>query len=138
MLKEWRNLIKIFFDCALLDYQLPDSNGIHLLQEILHFGGTSSQIIFVAGKGGETIAAQALKAGALDYISKEKLSPELLSQCIHNVIKVHDLELRANQTVKQYKRIVETISEIIFHWILKEIYLLSIRLSVHWALSLKN
>ena len=100
MLKEWRNLIKIFFDCALLDYQLPDSNRIYLLQEILHFGGTSSQIIFVAGKGGETIAAQALKAGALDYISKEKLSPELLSQCIHNVIKVHDLELRANQTEK--------------------------------------
>ena len=131
-------LNKNIFDCALLDYQLPDSNRIYLLQEILHFGGTSSQIIFVAGKGGETIAAQALKAGALDYISKEKLSPELLSQCIHNVIKVHDLELRANQTEKQYKRIVETILEIIFHWILKEIYLLSIRLSVHWALSLKN
>ena len=108
------------------------------LQEILHFGGTSSQIIFVTGKGDETIAAQALKAGALDYISKEKLSPELLSQFIHNVIKVHDLELRANQTEKQYKRIVETISEIIFHWILKEISLLSIRLSVHLALSLKN
>ena len=138
MLKEWRNLIKIFFDCALLDYQLPDSNGIHLLQEILHFGGTSSPIIFVTGKGDETIAAQALKAGALDYISKEKLSPELLSQCIHNVIKVHDLELRANQTEKQYKRIVETISEIIIHWILKEIYLLSIRLAVHLSLNLKN
>ena len=126
------------FDCALLDYQLPDANGIHLLQEILHFGGTSTPIIFVTGKGDEMIAAQALKTGALDYIPKEKLSPELLSQCIHNVIKVHDLELRANQTVKQYKRIVETISEIIFHWILKEIYLLSIRLSVHLALSLKN
>ena len=54
------------------------------------------------------------------------------------MIKVHDLELRANQTEKQYKRIVEIISEIIFHWILKEIYLLSIRLSVHLALSLKN
>ena len=138
MLKEWRNLIKIFFFCALLGYQLPYSNGIHLLQEILHFGGTSSPIIFVTGKGDETIAAQALKAGALDYISKEKLSPELLSQCIHNVIKVHDLELRANQTEKQYKRIVETISEIIIHWILKEIYLLSIRLAVHLALNLKN
>ena len=50
-------LNKNIFDCALLDYQLPDSNRIHLLQEILHFGGTSSQIIFVAGKGGETIAA---------------------------------------------------------------------------------
>lgn len=109
------------YDCALLDYQLPDANGIHLLQEVLHFGGTSTPIIFVTGKGDETIAAQALKTGALDYIPKEKLSPELLSQCIHNVIKVHDLELRANQaeyllveTEKQYKRIVETISEIIF------------------------
>ena len=108
------------------------------MQEFLHFGRTSSLRIFVTRKGDEIIAAQALKAGALDYISKEKLSPELLSQCIHNVIKVHDIELRANQTEKQYKRIVETISENIFHWILKKIYLLSIRLSVHLALSLKN
>jgi PAS domain S-box-containing protein len=114
-------LNKYNFDCALLDYQLPDANGIHLLQEVLHFGGTSTPIIFVTGKGDETIAAQALKTGALDYIPKEKLSPELLSQSIHNVIRVHDLELRANQaeyllveTEKQYKRIVETISEIIF------------------------
>ncbi|MBC8285212.1 MAG: response regulator [Nitrospinae bacterium] len=114
-------LNKKVFDCALLDYQLPDANGIHLLQEILHFGGTSTPIIFVTGKGDEMIAAQALKTGALDYIPKEKLSPEILSQCIHNVIKVHDLELRANQAEyllveneKHYKRIVETISEIVF------------------------
>ncbi len=114
-------LNKNVFDCALLDYQLPDANGIHLLQEVLHFGGTSTPIIFVTGKGDEMIAAQALKTGALDYIPKEKLSPEILSQCIHNVIKVHDLELRANQAEyllveneKQYRRIVETISEVIF------------------------
>ena len=114
-------LNKNVFDCALLDYQLPDANGIHLLQEVLHFGGTSTPIIFVTGKGDEMIAAQALKTGALDYIPKEKLSPELLSQCIHNVIRVHDLELRANQAEfllveneKQYKRIVETVSDIIF------------------------
>jgi len=114
-------LNKNVFDCALLDYQLPDATGINLLQDLLHFGGTNTPIIFVTGKGDEMIAAQALKSGALDYLPKEKLSPELLSQCIHNVIKVHDLELRANQaeyllveTEKQYKRIVETISEIVF------------------------
>jgi hypothetical protein len=43
------------------------------------------------------IAALALKMGALDYIPKQKLSPDLLFQCIQNVIKVHDLELRAQQ-----------------------------------------
>jgi DNA-binding response OmpR family regulator len=79
VLREWRNLIKIFFDCTLLDYQLPDSNGIHLLQEILYFGGTSSPINFVTGKGGETIAAKALKAEALDYISKENVTRAFIS-----------------------------------------------------------
>ena len=85
------------FDCVFLGYQLPDAHGIHLLQEILHFGGTSTPIFFVTGKGDETIAAQALKMRALNYLPKDKLSPDLLSQSIHNVIKVHDLELRANQ-----------------------------------------
>jgi len=41
------------------------------LQEFLHFGRTSSLRIFVTRKGDEIIAAQALKAGALDYIPKE-------------------------------------------------------------------
>ena len=79
-----------------MNYQFPDANGFHLLLEILHFGGTNSPIIFVTGKGDETIIAQALKTGELDYIPKENLSP-FLSQYIHNVNKVHDLELRANQ-----------------------------------------
>lgn len=105
----------------------------------------STPIIFVTGKGDETIAAQALKTGALDYIPKEKLAPELLSQYIHNVIKVHDLDLRANQaeyllveTEKQYKRIVETISEIIFQLDSSKKYLLLIHPFVHLGLSLRN
>ena len=66
------------------------------------------------------IALQALKIGTLDYIPNENI-PDLLSQCIQNVIKVQDLELRANQAEylllefrKQYIRIVDTISEINF------------------------
>jgi FixJ family two-component response regulator len=50
-----------------LGCQIPVANGIQLLQEILHFGGTSTPIIFVTGKGVKIIAAQALKAGVLDY-----------------------------------------------------------------------
>ena len=74
-------LNKKVFDCALLDYHMPDANGIHLLQEVLNFGGKNTPIIFVTGNGDEMVAAQALKSGALDYLPKEKLSPELLTQC---------------------------------------------------------
>ena len=63
------------FDFVLLGCQIPIVNGIQLLQEILHFAGTSAPIFFDTGKGDRMIAAQAIKIGTLDYIPNEKLSP---------------------------------------------------------------
>ena len=59
--------------------QIPVSNGIQLLQEILHFGGTSTPIIFVTGKGDKMIFAQALKAGVLDYIPNKNYPRSFIS-----------------------------------------------------------
>ena len=75
---------------------IPVANGIQLLQEILHFGGTSTPIIFVTGKGDKMIFAQALKAGVLDYIPNKNYPRSFISM-YPNVIKVQDLELRAKQ-----------------------------------------
>ena len=59
--------------------QVPVANGIQLLQEILHFGGTSTPIIFVTGKGDKMITAQALKAGVLDYIPNKNYPQSFIS-----------------------------------------------------------
>ena len=67
------------FDFVLLGCQIPIANGIQLLQEILHFGGTNTPIIFVTGKGDKIIAPPALKTGVLDYIPNENYPRSFIS-----------------------------------------------------------
>ena len=65
------NLIKEqHFDCILSDFQMPGTNGMELL-DILHSKGIDIPFIFLTGQGNEEIAANALRAGAADYYTKE-------------------------------------------------------------------
>lgn len=59
------------FDCIVSDYQMPTSNGLHLLQS-LREKNLEIPFIFLTGQGSEAIAAEALRSGATDYFSKSK------------------------------------------------------------------
>ncbi|WP_242038102.1 PAS domain S-box protein [Tolypothrix sp. FACHB-123] len=71
-------------DVILLDFSLPDDNGLELLQELrVTLNNTQSAVIMLTGQGDEVIAVQAMKNGAQDYIVKDKLTPEVLNSAIH-------------------------------------------------------
>ncbi|MFN6461050.1 MAG: PAS domain S-box protein [Nostoc sp. DedVER02] len=74
-------------DVILLDYQLPDLDGLEFLTK-LQKQTSSNQIsvIMLAGQGDETIAVQAIKSGAHDYLVKGKLTQENLCRTIHRAI----------------------------------------------------
>jgi len=54
------------FDVAILDYQLSDGTGLELLKEI-----EDVACIILTGSGNEVVAAEALRAGAYDYLIKD-------------------------------------------------------------------
>ncbi|MFA5269394.1 MAG: PAS domain S-box protein [Methanoregula sp.] len=62
------------YDAIVSDYQMPDTDGITLLQEIRSAGNTVPFIIFT-GKGREETAIQALNGGA-DFYVRKGLKPE--------------------------------------------------------------
>ena len=58
-------------DVALIDYQLPGMNGLRLLEEIRReFPGTD--VILVTGARDERVAAEAIKLGAKEFLSKDE------------------------------------------------------------------
>lgn len=58
-------------DVIILDYSLPGMNGLEVLREI-NLIDSNTPVIMVTGQGDETIAVEAMKNGAQDYITKIK------------------------------------------------------------------
>ena len=63
--------------CLVLNVHMPGLSGVHLLQ-ILSKDWRTEQIIFMSGQGDIRMCAQALKAGAVDFLTKPWKDSELL------------------------------------------------------------
>jgi FixJ family two-component response regulator len=55
--------------CAVLDVAMPDVDGLEL-QQALFADGAERPIIFVTGKGDVPTSVRAMKAGAVDFLTK--------------------------------------------------------------------
>lgn len=79
-------------DCILLDYQLPDRDGVSLIKQIRKLAGKYVPIIMLTGQGSENVAVNALKEGATDYIIKNKIEPAHLVNVLLVAIKNSQLK----------------------------------------------
>jgi len=57
-------------DVLLLDFQLPGMNALELIKELRQARGIDLPIVVITGQGDESVAVQALKLGAADYLVK--------------------------------------------------------------------
>jgi diguanylate cyclase (GGDEF)-like protein len=87
-------------DVMVVDYRLPDMDGVQLLERIQGLG-LSIPSVMVTGAGNEIIAASAMKHGAMDYIVKdEDTFPKLPDVCA-DVIRKANLAAENERLLKQ-------------------------------------
>ncbi len=88
-------------DLVVLDYNLPDFNGLEFLAHLDQDLKQSLLIIMITGQGSETVAVEAMRTGACDYLDKNRLSPEALLLAIERAF--NKLELRRELKLEQEK-----------------------------------
>ena len=92
------------FDILLLDYRLPDADGIELM-DIIKREGLVIPVIMLTGEGDENIAVKAMKKGAIDYIVKSDLGSKKLSKSVMQIIGLVNFMNRWDTGLKEIGRL---------------------------------
>ncbi len=72
------------YDCVLLDYNLPDGDGLTFLRGI-RGAHIETKVIMITGQQDSEVATQLIEAGAADYIPKALFTPGLLAQSLNRL-----------------------------------------------------
>ena len=97
-------------DLVLLDYSLPDCNGLEILKQLKHASRQDLlPVVMLTGEGNEELAVQAIKSGAQEYLVKGKLTAEILCRTAQNVIARTRLSQQLAQQQEQ-QRLVNAIA----------------------------
>lgn len=104
-------------DCILLDYHLPDLNGLEFLSEL---AGDAAEVpipvILLTGADSAEIAAAAIKRGAWDYLGKDIDGKylEKLPSLIHRILREKRLSDDKRQAEAKFRSLVEQIDAITY------------------------
>jgi FixJ family two-component response regulator len=89
--------------CLVLDVQLPGGSGLDLPTE-LRRNGADLPIIFITGHGTIPMSVRAMKAGALEFLTKPFSEPELLDAIRQALVRDREARLlRAEQHALQVR-----------------------------------
>lgn len=88
-------------DVILLDYLLPDADGLEFLQQFAARFGDLPVVIMLTGQGSEAIAVEAMKYGVKDYLVKGKLTAPALIKAVTTALDTQALQRQLDQQRRQ-------------------------------------
>lgn len=84
-------------DCALVDVNLPDRDGIDTLAEIQRSGQIPFAAVVLTAYSEEAVAVRAMKAGAMDYLPKGKVTADSLGRVVRSAIERFHLQQQIDE-----------------------------------------
>jgi FixJ family two-component response regulator len=81
--------------CLILDLELPDISGLELQQELAT--ENAPPIVFITGHGDVPASVRAMKAGAIDFLSKPFGEPELLRAIEAGIVLDRSIRLKRSE-----------------------------------------
>jgi PAS domain S-box-containing protein len=100
------------FDCIVSDYDMPETDGIEFLESVREDYPELPFILFT-GRGSEQVAADAISAGATDYIQKDTDTSQytVLANRIENAADQYQASRRLRRANRRRRRILERITD---------------------------
>ncbi|MFY0657814.1 MAG: EAL domain-containing protein [Neptunomonas phycophila] len=96
------------YDIILLDYQLPQRNGIELLLELRQAPKIRYEtIVMMSNSEDEAVALQCIQAGAQDFLLKNEITANKLRRTIVQAQKRFELERELKDSFDSVKRLAE-------------------------------
>jgi signal transduction histidine kinase len=87
------------FDLVFLDYRLPPTNGLEILDKIRQHHPKTA-VVMTTAAGSEQVAVSAMKKGAMDYLTHKDLRAADLGQLLRRVAEIRDL-VNQNMELRQ-------------------------------------
>ncbi|MEB3337499.1 MAG: ATP-binding protein [Leptolyngbyaceae bacterium] len=99
-------------DGILLDFLLPDQDGLEFLTELqAQTGDNCPPVIMITGQGNEMLAAKAIKEGAEDYLVKHQMTPDSLRLAMHTAIASTELRQQLKRSIERERSVEAALRE---------------------------
>ncbi len=70
------------FDVVLLDYRLPDADGLEALRGLRTGSGAQCPVLILSGLDDESLAQRCLEQGAQEYLIEDEINPRVLHRAM--------------------------------------------------------
>ena len=102
-------------DCVVSDYEMPEKNGIELLEAVRETYPDLPFILYT-GRGSEEIASDAISAGVTDYLQKERGSGQyaVLANRIENAVEAYRSETLLTRRTRRLERLISNLPGMVY------------------------
>ena len=102
-------------DCVLVDFNMPDLDGLQFLERLkVGQNDEFDAVVMITGEGNEAIAVQAMKHGALDYLTKSRIDRESLLRSVRYAIEQKELRDQRREAEHRLQLVAEQLPALLW------------------------